>query len=139
MSKIKFNTIKSKKTVRLIPRPEINAGNQDLADITNRVWSAIKKENDPPQYFRFGGSLCRLEFDEEDQLKISHLTDPRLRYELATIIDWYKIDRFGNPCPAKPPPDVIKNILATPNPSLLCSCQIFCFSAGIFELAFIKS
>ena len=55
----------TKKGARLRPRPEINAGNQDLADITSRVWAAIKKENDPPSHFRFGGTLCRLEFDEE--------------------------------------------------------------------------
>jgi len=110
--------VKSKKTVRLIARPEINARNQDLADITNRVWTAIKKENNPPQYFRFGGSLCRLEFDEEDQLRISLLTETRLRHELAKIIFWYYLDRDGNRCPAKPPLDVIRNVLATPNPSL---------------------
>jgi len=47
------------KGARLRPRPEINAGNQDLADITNRVWEAIKTENDPPQYFRYGGEGLR--------------------------------------------------------------------------------
>jgi len=117
MSKINLITSKPKRTVRLRPRPEINAKNQDLADITNRVWDAVKNENAPPQYFRYGGSLCRLEFDEEDQLRISVLTENRLRYELARIIYWYKTSEGGKK-PAKPPPDVIRNVLATPNPSL---------------------
>jgi len=113
---VKFNTIIPKKKV-LRPQPEINAGNQDLADITVRVWAAIKTENDPPQYFRYGGSLCRLEFDEQGQLEISLLTETRLRYELAKIISWYKTREDGRK-PAKPPLDVIRNVLATPNPSL---------------------
>ena len=118
MTKKKSDIGPPKKGAPLRPRPEINAGNQDLADITRRVWSAIKEENNPPQYFRFGGTLCRLEFDEEGQLRIGLLTEYRLRHELARIIDWYKKDSEGNHKPAKPPLDVIRNVLATPNPPL---------------------
>ena len=117
MTKIRFNTSLPKKGARLRPRPEINAKNQDLADITSRVWSAIKKENDPPRYFRYSDALCRLEASEEGQLRIGLLTENRLRYELARIISWYYEDK-GNRYPAKPPMDVIRNVLATPSPSL---------------------
>ena len=49
MSLIKINTTRPRKAVRVTSRPEINANNQDLADITDHAWVAIKKENKSPR------------------------------------------------------------------------------------------
>ena len=117
MSLIKINTTRPRKAVRVTSRPEINANNQDLADITDHAWVAIKKENKSPRYFRYGGYLCRLELDDEGHLQIGLLTETRLRYVLARIIFWYTEDKYGKH-PAKPPMDVVRNLLATPNPPL---------------------
>ena len=116
MSVIKFTTTLHRKAT--LRPPQINAQNQDLADITNKVWDAIKKENGPPRYFRYGGSLCRLEFDEDGYLKICLLTVDRFRHELAALIFWHTLGQGGNKNPAKPPLDVVRNVLATPNPPL---------------------
>ena len=100
------------------PRPEINANDQDLARITDRVWKVIQEENEPPRYFRFGGSLCRLESDDDGPLKVSTLTAVRLRHELAKMIFWHTLNNAGGKNPAKPPMDVVNNILATPDPPM---------------------
>jgi hypothetical protein len=117
----------SRETQKLGPRipeqgsrndlPEINAKDQDLARITGKVWKAIQRSNEPPRYFRFGGFLCRLESDD-DRLKVSTLIAVRLRHELAKIIFWYTLDDKGNQNPAKPPMDVVNNVLATPDPPM---------------------
>ena len=102
----------------LLPLPAINAKKQNLAEITDEVWRAIKKKNQPARYFRYGNCPCRLERDDNDRLQPVPLSEHRLRYELAQIICWYQLDRGGNREPARPPVDVVKNVLATPNPAL---------------------
>ena len=109
----------------------INVNEQDLSLITKQTWEAIKKQNNPPAYFRHGDSLCRLEKDNDNQLEIRTLTEPRLRYELAELITWFKLDRHLNECSAKPPKDLVTNLLATPNPPLpvldrITEVPVFC-------------
>ena len=116
---IQINTIPRPKGVSLRPRPEINAKKQDLAEITDEVWEAIEEENRPARYFRYGDCLCRLERDDNDRLQPVPLTEHRMRYELAKIISWFQFEKGGgDKNPARPPVDVVKNVLATPNPPL---------------------
>ena len=95
---------------------EINAGNQNLAQVTSNAWHAIRKANESPYLFRFGDMLCRLERDNGACIP-KLLTQDRLRHELARSAQWYRWK--GDKCqPAKPPMDVVKDMLATPNPPL---------------------
>ncbi len=105
-------------SISLLPRARINAKNQDLAEITNQAWAAIEESNNPPELFRHGGTLSRLERDEGNLPILRELTTDRMRRELAENVDWYIFDRNGEERPAKPPIDVVKNLLATPNPTL---------------------
>ncbi len=96
---------------------EINAGEQNLPRVTNQAWSAIEKANHPPYLFRYGGVPCRLEHNDNGVLVVRQLTQDRLRYEVARVAEWFKWTD-GKKKPAKLPMDVIKNMLATPDPPL---------------------
>ena len=60
-------------------RPQLNAGDQDLARITPEAWSVIEKSNHPPYLFRFGDVLCRLERNDKNELTVRQLDPVRLR------------------------------------------------------------
>jgi len=60
-------------------RPQLNAGDQDLARITDAAWSAIEKANQPPYLFRYGDVLCRLERNDKNVLTVRQFDPVRLR------------------------------------------------------------
>jgi len=95
--------------------PTIRADCQDLRSVTALCWEAITRANDPPRYFRYIGLPSRLEKDDEGMLVPRELIPDRLRHELARVANWVsgKEDE-----PAKPPVDVVRDVLATPNPPL---------------------
>jgi len=95
--------------------PTIHADCQDLRSVTNLCWQAIKLANEPPHYFRYVGMPCRLEDDDDGTLVPRELVPDRLRYELARVANWVQGKEEE---PAKPPFDVIRDVLATPNPPL---------------------
>ncbi len=96
--------------------PEINAGNQNLAQVTKEAWAAICEANKSPYLFRYGDILCRLERDN-GACSTKPLTNPRLRHELARVATWVKWVN-NSLRGAKPPNDVVTDMLATPNPPL---------------------
>ena len=96
---------------------EINALDQDLERITNKAWSAIEQANQPPYLFRYGDVPCRLECNDKQSVVVRRLTQDRLRHVVVRVADWFKITQNGQQ-PAKPPMDVIKDMLAMPEPPL---------------------
>ncbi len=97
--------------------PEINAADQKLPRVTKHAWSAIEKANHSPYLFRYGDTPCRLEHNNNGVLVVRQLTQDRLRYEVARVAEWFTWSR-GEKKPAKPPMDVVKNMLAMPDPPL---------------------
>jgi len=49
------------------PRPEIDAGVLDLPAITARAWDALLAANDPPNLFRQGGIITRIEAADDGE------------------------------------------------------------------------
>lgn len=100
-------------------QPKIDAGNQNLPEITEKAWFALLKANDPPYLFRHGDSIVRLESDENETLRLRSLNNDHVRYELARVANWYrrKNEKQGQESheDAKPPLDVVKDLLATPD------------------------
>ena len=96
----------------------IDAGIQDLVLITRLSWRALVHQNQPPELFRSGHSLSRIERDDDGALLLRRLTLYRLRHELARRAEFYQLDRDGEPTPAKPPLDIVRDMLATPDPPL---------------------
>jgi len=98
--------------------PKIDAGDCRLSRVTEKAWKAIKKANAPPYLFRYGNAPCRLERDDSGVLGIHHLTLDKLRYEVARAAEWFKLGDKNRTYPAKPPKDVIQDMLAAPSPPL---------------------
>src|SRR5262245_62098027 len=98
----------------------IDAGIKDLTRITKLAWAALERVNLPPYLFRHGGMPCRLESDDDGAPIIRILNKNRLRCEVALAARWF-VRRGGSTGAkedAKPPMDVVENMLATPEPPL---------------------
>ncbi len=95
--------------------PEINASDQKLQRVTNKAWSAVKRANEPPYLFLYGDVPSRLEHNDKELLVVRQLTQNRLRYEVARVAVWFKLNDRGQKIPAKPPMEVVKNMLALPD------------------------
>jgi len=95
--------------------PAIRADCQDLRSVTGQCWEAIARANNPPRYFRYIGLPSRLEKDDDGMLVPRELTPDRLRHELARVANWVSGEQDES---AKPPVDVVRDVLATPNPPL---------------------
>jgi putative DNA primase/helicase len=100
--------------------PWIEANQPNLCIVTAGAWQALQQANTPsPHYFRHGGELVRLECDDKAHLYPAELTSDRLRHELARIANWHVEDaETGRRSIVKPPADVVRDVLATPNPPL---------------------
>lgn len=97
--------------------PILDAGNQELPEITALSWEALRTANTPPRLFRHNGLLGRLETDERGIPVVVTLTDDRLRHELARAATWYRTTKEGR-VPAMPPVAIVTDLLATPAPPL---------------------
>ncbi len=95
--------------------PEIMANRQNLHAITEETIKALKKSNDAEPYMFLRGGPVRIERDDNGYVATRELVPDRLRYELARIAKWYKLDKDGEREDAKPPMDVVRNILAAPS------------------------
>ena len=96
----------------------INVTNQDLPRITKLAWDALSAANDPPQVFRHGSLAARIETDDHGYPIIREMTEHRMRHRLARVASWYAIKGKGKnraETPTKPPIDVVRDVLATPD------------------------
>ena len=99
--------------------PKIDAGIQSLQVVTGAAWDALKAANAPPRYFRQTGLLVRLHRDDTGGLTVQGLDDTKLRHEMARVAHWWewkKRDGGFAQVDAKPPLDVMRDMLATPEP-----------------------
>jgi len=100
------------------PLPRMRADDGDLARATGRGWNLLLVSNDPPWLFRTGGRPSWVERDDDGRPVPKPLTEDRLRFALAQLAVWERASRTGDLVPAHPPPALVKNILATPDPAL---------------------
>jgi len=108
--------------VKEAEKPVLYASWQDLGTLSDAAWDAMYQANEPPRYFRHGCVPVRIEEDDNGVPVIRELTPDRLKYEMARVATWKALrkDRDGkeSEVDAKPPGDVIKDMLATPDPLL---------------------
>ena len=97
-------------------RSRINAGQQDLAILTEKTWKALKQRNHPPELFKYDGRVVRV-VEENGLATISDVGRAEMYYELGERVDFYRTVR-DDEVPARPPTDLATNLLATPNPPL---------------------
>jgi putative DNA primase/helicase len=100
------------------PVPQMRADDGDLAQLTNRCWSLLFASNAPPWLYRCGGGPSWVERDNDGRPVPRSITEDRLRHVLAQLVNWRKRAPNGDLVPAYPPPVLLKNILATPDPAL---------------------
>jgi DNA primase len=99
--------------------PSISINEHHLPTLASQSWEAIHKNNGgEPSIFRYGNALCRVELSDYGTPVLKPLTIDRARHILARVANWFKFDRDGNMCSVYPPDIVIKDVLATPDPSL---------------------
>jgi hypothetical protein len=96
----------------------IDAGNENLAEVTAQAWQALQATNNPPTLFRYGALPSRIERDDDGAPILRPMTNDRMRHRLARAANWFKVDRKGNEIPAAPPMAVVRDVLATPDPDL---------------------
>ena len=100
------------------PLPRHRSDEGDLSRAGNRAWSLLLASNQRPWLFRTGGLLSWVVPDDRGQLVAAPVTDERLRYMLARLAVWQKINRNSELVPAPPPTGLVKSLLATPDPAL---------------------
>ena len=96
----------------------MRADDGDLARLTNRSWSLLFASNAPPWLYRCGGGPSWVERDNDGRPVPRPMTEDRLRHVLAQLVNWRKRAPNGDLVPAYPPPVLLKNLLATPDPAL---------------------
>ncbi len=105
----------------IVSRARIDAGEQRLPIISGLCWEAIEESNHPEMLFRYADAPHRIARTEDGRLKPELLDAERLRYELARRADFYRTvhGRHGpEAIDAKPPLDVVRDMLAAPDPPL---------------------
>ena len=100
------------------PLPQMRADDGDLARLTDRSWSLLFASNAPPWLYRCGGGPSWVERDDDGRPVPRPMTEDRLRHVLAQLVNWRKRAPNGDLVPAYPPPVLLKNLLATPDPAL---------------------
>jgi hypothetical protein len=105
--------------------PVIDAGNEDLAAVGGLAWEALQQANEPPVLFRHGAMPSRIEADDEGAPTVKALNIDRTRHRLARVARWEKtvVRKVGKKTETvvvvtKPPLDVVRDVLATPDPPL---------------------
>jgi hypothetical protein len=109
--------------------PGIDAGRGDLAAVTADAWEALRRANDPPALFRYGGLPARIEADDEGAPLVRALTPARMRHRLARCAYWFAVKKRTER-QVYPPAGVVTDVLATPDPPLpvlnrVVECPIF--------------
>ncbi|OHC75209.1 MAG: ATPase [Rhodospirillales bacterium RIFCSPLOWO2_02_FULL_58_16] len=99
-------------------RSILRADNGDLADLADRSRAVLAACNQPPWLFRMGAMPAWVTRDDDGRAMAVHLSEERLKLALARIIDWRKKSRTDDLVPAYPPAQLVKALLATPNPDL---------------------
>ena len=95
-------------------RPPIDAKEQDLHELTVEALRLLEETNHPPELFRYGNTIVRIERHDCDMPAAEVLDADKVRNEVATRLRCYQRNRKGDVGSARPPWDLARNILAAP-------------------------
>jgi putative DNA primase/helicase len=93
------------------PRPKIIA-NRDPGTVVTQARAALATLNEPPVLFRRGGMLSRVGRDDDGRAVIYPLSTPAIRAELATWIEWVKLNKKEGESPTGVPGIVVDDLSA---------------------------
>ena len=100
------------------PLPSLSSIEGNLRHATRRAWSLLIASNQSPWIFRLGGQPTWVVPDDEGRPAAATIDIERMRHMLANLADWRKPLGKGESIPTPPPSNVIKSLLATPDPAL---------------------
>ena len=92
--------------------PRILVSNRHLREISEDAWTAILAANEPPVLFQHGHSLVDIVHDNRGQPLLRTLDKAALKGFLDRIADFESIDSEGRTRPARPPNDVVSDMMA---------------------------
>ena len=101
----------------MTPTATINAKNPDLNSITRLTWEAIGKVNDPPQLFWGENAIVYVNVVPEGLATCMDVDTNLLRWWLTKNIKFVEQTKNGEQA-ARPPADLLQNLIATPTPAL---------------------
>ncbi len=87
----------------------IDVGCDHLPTLNSLSWEAVKQGNDPPVLFRYGNTVVRVARADNGGIWLQIVTPEIMRHHLSNWAHWHKYQVKL----AKPPLDVIKDVLAT--------------------------
>ncbi|MCP4604392.1 MAG: DUF3854 domain-containing protein [Proteobacteria bacterium] len=97
--------------------PEIIVTNRQVRSVIEDSWLAVHKANKPPSIFLNDCLLVRLVFGDNGP-RIEPVEDRCMYGRLARIADWYRLDQFEGKKDARPPKDVVADMIAYPDQKL---------------------
>ncbi|MFO0188707.1 MAG: ATPase, partial [Alphaproteobacteria bacterium] len=100
------------------PLPSMSSIEGNLRHATRRAWSLLIASNRSPWIFRLGGQPTWVVPDDEGRPAAATIDIERMRHMLANLADWRKPLGKSESIPTPPPSNVIKSLLATPDPAL---------------------
>jgi hypothetical protein len=92
-------------------RREIVITRRRLRDLAEDGWDGLNDSG--PQMFRHGDALAEIGSADDGRAAVVHLSVPRLRGRLDRAADWLRADKHEL-VPARPPKDVVEDMLALP-------------------------
>jgi len=101
--------------------PWISAEDGEFKRVSPKAWSALRKANRPEKFFRCGGILARMEQDDGGVQVSREMGQDRLRHALARAAHFFIIKKKGeeeNIIAVPPPLDIVRDMLAEPDPPL---------------------
>lgn len=105
-------------------RPLVVLEDADLHALTLETWAAIERSNaqaiEGPTLFRHGGAVARIERGDDGQERIGILRQDTMRRELVRMVEFLRpnLREAGETVAARPPADLVTNLLAWPYPPL---------------------
>ncbi len=95
---------------------EIFINERQLRDVIPDAWTVLYEANRPPQVFRFSGQIARLK-RVGASVRIEVVEEPSMFGMLVRAADW-KRTTLGGPKDAKPPKDLVRDMIANPDSGL---------------------
>ncbi|MCA3299621.1 MAG: toprim domain-containing protein, partial [Roseomonas sp.] len=100
------------------PLPSLSSIDGNLRHSTRRAWSLLIASNRSPWIFRLGGQPTWVVPDDEGRPAAATIDIERMRHMLANLADWRRPTGKEQTTATPPPSNVIKSLLATPDPAL---------------------
>ncbi len=98
-----------------IAHHEIILNNLHLHEQAELAWTALCARNDPPEFFQHGSEVAQV-VDAGDGPVISHLSTAGLKGHVDRSAAWLRRTKDGDLIAARPPTDVIEDMLAMEKP-----------------------